>query len=94
MTRPIIRIPESAWRADRPRGLTPGERIPTAGDCYRFVLSNPAVDVCMTGPASAAQFQEALDAWERGPMSAEELAWMRRVGEAKYVRRSRFGLRS
>jgi predicted aldo/keto reductase-like oxidoreductase len=70
--------------------LPPGERVPTAADCYRFVLSHPAVDVCMTGPANPAQFQEALDAWERGPMQADELAWMRRVGEALYLKRSRF----
>jgi predicted aldo/keto reductase-like oxidoreductase len=70
--------------------LPPGERVPTAADCYRFVLSQPAVDVCMTGPASAAQFQEALDAWDRGPMQPDELAWMRRVGEALYLKRSRF----
>jgi len=61
--------------------VPPGERVPTATDCYRFVLSNPAVDVCMTGPANEAQAAEALRALELGPMSAEELAWMRRVGD-------------
>jgi aryl-alcohol dehydrogenase-like predicted oxidoreductase len=45
------------------------------------VLSNPAVDVCLTGPANEAQAGEALRAIELGPMSAEELAWMRRVGD-------------
>jgi len=35
----------------------------------------------MTGPANEAQAAEALRAIELGPMSAEELAWMRRVGE-------------
>ncbi len=61
--------------------LTPaGERTPTAGDCYRFVLSHPGVDVCATGPASAAHVEQALAARELGPMSEEELAWMRRVG--------------
>ena len=39
------------------------------------------VDVCMTGPANAAQAGEALRAAELGPMSEEELAWMRRVGD-------------
>jgi len=62
------------------------ERIPTAGDCYRFVLSNPAVDVCLSGPATAAHVEHALEALRRGPMSEDELVWMRRVGDAIYGR--------
>jgi len=65
------------------RKLPKGERVPTASDCYRFVLSRPEVDVCMTGPSNAAQMEEALGALSQGPMSESELAWMRRVGSAK-----------
>src|SRR5579862_6315903 len=64
--------------------IPPGVKIPTAADCYRFVLTQPAVNVCMTGPANGAQFREALGALQRGPMAEEELAWMRRVGDAVY----------
>lgn len=64
--------------------IPPGERVPTAADCYRFVLSQPAVNVCMTGPANGAQFQTALGALRLGPMTHDELAWMRRVGDAIY----------
>lgn len=64
--------------------IPPDEKLPTAGDCYRFVLSQPAVNVCMTGPANAAQFDDALEAVRRGPMAEDELAWMRRVGDAIY----------
>ena len=62
--------------------LPKGERAPAAVDCYRFVLTRPEVDVCMTGPASAAQMEQALEALRLGPMSEDELAWMRRVGRA------------
>ncbi|HLK66283.1 MAG TPA: hypothetical protein VKU19_22770 [Bryobacteraceae bacterium] len=62
--------------------LPAGERVPTASDCYRFALTRPEVDVCLTGPANAAQMDEALKTLERGPMNEEELAWMRRVGQA------------
>ncbi len=62
--------------------IPPGERTPTATDCYRFVMSNPSVDVCMTGPGTATHVREALEALDRGPMSIDELAWMRRVGQA------------
>lgn len=60
--------------------LPSNERTPTATDCYRYVMSRPEVDVCMTGPANAAQMDEALEALRLGPMSEDELAWMQRVG--------------
>ena len=63
-------------------GIPKGERTPTGGDCYRFVLTQPDVDVCLTGPATAQHVDEALEAFRRGPMTAEELEWMRRVGRA------------
>jgi aryl-alcohol dehydrogenase-like predicted oxidoreductase len=65
------------------RKLAAGEKVPAAADCYRFVLSRPEVDVCMTGPSNAAQMEEALRALDQGPMSEAEIAWMRRVGAAK-----------
>jgi aryl-alcohol dehydrogenase-like predicted oxidoreductase len=64
------------------RPLPKDERVPTATDCYRYVLSRPEVDVCMTGPSNAARMDEALEAVQRGPMKEEELAWMRRVGRS------------
>jgi aryl-alcohol dehydrogenase-like predicted oxidoreductase len=71
------------------QGFLPGahrlpraERAPTAADCYRYVLTRPEVDVCLTGPANAAQMEEALEALRLGPMAEDELAWMRRVGRA------------
>lgn len=62
--------------------LPPGERVPTATDCYRFVLSNPDVNATWTGPKNGAELDQALAALDAGPMSEEELAWMRRVGAA------------
>jgi aryl-alcohol dehydrogenase-like predicted oxidoreductase len=64
--------------------IPPAEKIPTAADCYRFVLTQPAVNVCMTGPSNAEQLQAALEALRLGPMAEDELAWMRRVGDAIY----------
>ncbi len=66
------------------RKVPAGDNLPTAADCYRFVLSRPEVDVCMTGPSNAAQMDEALRALEQGPLSEAEIAWMRRVGKAKH----------
>jgi aryl-alcohol dehydrogenase-like predicted oxidoreductase len=63
-----------------PQRVRGGERVPSASDCYRFVLTRPEVDVCLTGPANAAEMDEALRAVRLGPMSEDELAWMRRIG--------------
>lgn len=64
-----------------PKKISKGEITPRASDCYRFVLSQPQVDLCLAGPANAAQMGEALAALDRGPMSQEELDWMRRIGD-------------
>ena len=64
-----------------PKNTPTGSRTPTAVDCYRFVLSNRAVDLCLTGPATADQMEANLKALELGPLSEEEMQWMRRVGD-------------
>jgi aryl-alcohol dehydrogenase-like predicted oxidoreductase len=65
------------------------EKRPTAGDCYRFVLSSPYVDVVITGPSKAQQLEENLVEVAKGPMTAEELVWMRRIGDTVYGRKSK-----
>ena len=85
-TRPgLVAFTATSWRQLLKSGKIPGsERTPSATDCYRFVLSNSAIDVCMSGPANAAQARAALEAMDRGPLSEDEMAWMRRVGQAIY----------
>jgi aryl-alcohol dehydrogenase-like predicted oxidoreductase len=63
----------------RPKGWE--ERIPDAGMCYRFVLDNDNVDVALTAPRNLAQLEENLAAVEKGPLSLEDIAFMRRFGE-------------
>ena len=63
-----------------------GEKVPSAADCYRFVLSHPSVDICMTGTRNAEQLKENLRMLESGPMSEEEMNWMRKVGDHVYGR--------
>lgn len=63
-----------------------GEPVPRASDCYRFALTNPSVDVCLCGPANRAQVDEGMAALDRGPMDADEIAWMKRVGAAVKLR--------
>ncbi len=81
----LVSFTATSWRQLLKSSRIPaGEKRPTAGDCYRFVLSQPMVDVCMTGPGTRAHVDEALGALERGPMDEQELEWMRRVGAAIY----------
>lgn len=58
------------------------EQLPRSADCYRFALSSPSIDVCLSAPKDAAQLDEALTALDRGPLDEDEMAWMRRVGVA------------
>jgi len=82
----IVAYTATSWGQLLDPALTPrGEPTPTSADCYRFVLSSPSVHACFTGPRDRKQLDEALVALERGPLGAEELSWMRRVGE--HVRR-------
>lgn len=62
----------------------PGARALTAGDCYRFALSNPSVDVCLSGPQNGAQLREALATVGRGPLDPDERAWIEGVGDLVY----------
>jgi aryl-alcohol dehydrogenase-like predicted oxidoreductase len=79
----IISYTATRWRfmMRRPRGWSKDERIPTAGDAYRFVLSNPDVHVCLSAPSNIKQFNHNLEAFRKGPLSDDELAFMRRFGD-------------
>ena len=63
-----------------------GETPPTAGDCYRFVLGQPAVDLVLCGPSDRSQMQEALRALEQGPLPPDDVKRMQRIGDHIYGR--------
>lgn len=76
----IIAYTATDWRKLLARPSDYSGPVPTAGDCYRFCLTNPHVDVVLTGPADAKQLDENLAALEKGPMTEDELKWMRDFG--------------
>jgi aryl-alcohol dehydrogenase-like predicted oxidoreductase len=76
-----------------PARTPPGEPTPTGTDCYRFALSHPQVDCCLAGPDDAEQMRQALAALDLGPLDADALAWMHRVGDHIYGRDRTSGLR-
>jgi len=60
----------------------PKERkIPTAEQCYRFVLSNPDIHVCLTAPSNMKHFEENIAALEKGPLSDDEIKFMVEYGD-------------
>ncbi len=64
--------------------MPPGEVPLTAKECYRFVLSNPAVDVCMTGARNLEMMRENLETLDSGPLIPEEMERIRRIGDHVY----------
>ncbi len=79
----VVAYTATRWGTLLRRDMVPAsEPVPRASDCYRFALSNPSVNIVLAGPANRAELDEALAALERGPLSADEMAWMRRVGAA------------
>lgn len=73
-----------------PKGYPRGARIPTAGLCYRFVLSNPAVHVCLMAPGNLKQFQQNLAEIQRGPLPIDEMRFIRQFGELVAGRKQYF----
>ena len=88
-----------AYTATRWRGLLKRPKdwsgpVMTASDCYRFCLSNPHVDLVLTGPKTRRQLQENLsELCEKGSLSEEENSWIRDYGKIVYKKSSRFTFR-
>ena len=81
----IVTFTATCWgQLLKPKLLPPGERPLAPADCYRFVLSHPDVNVCVTGPSTAAQMEDNLKAIEAGPLDKEEMARFRRIGKHIY----------
>ncbi len=57
---------------------------PTAADCYRFVLTNPSIDVCMTGTKTIREMRENLKVLESGPMDETEIKEFVSIGDYLY----------
>lgn len=64
-----------------PRKMPSGISPPSAPDCYRFVLSNPSVQVAICGPKSDDEMAAGLTVLKSGPMGEQELERMRMIGD-------------
>jgi aryl-alcohol dehydrogenase-like predicted oxidoreductase len=59
----------------------------SAGDCYRFVLSHPVVDACLTAPSKLKELEENTAAVRLGPLDEASLARVREFGDAVHGRK-------
>lgn len=65
----------------RPKELPEGSRVPTAGECYRFVLSSPHVHTVLTSPRNEKQLRDNAAAVQQGPLAEDDLRFMRTFGD-------------
>jgi len=91
-TRPgIVSYTATRWgQMCNPKKMPPGESALSGSDCYRFVLSHPAVDVCINGSKDTTQMREALKTLELGPLSAGEMERIQKIGDYVHQHTSRF----
>ena len=88
----VVSYTATRWRylLRRPRGWPAHGRVPTAGLCYRFVLSNPHVNVCLTAPSNLAQLEENLASLQSGPLPEVDMQFMREFGDAVHKQHRKF----
>jgi len=68
----------------RPGGWPASRPVPTARQCYRFVLSHPCVHLCLAGPRTLGQVKELVGVMGDGPLSPDELTFMREFGDGRH----------
>lgn len=76
LIRPVKGIEMPPFPGDAAAGVPPL----TPALCYRFALSSPHVHVVLTAPKTSAELEQNLEALEAGPLSPEELEWVRDYG--------------
>ncbi|MBI4166175.1 MAG: aldo/keto reductase [Acidobacteria bacterium] len=88
----VIGYTATRWTAllRHPRGWPKDGRVPTPGMCYRFVLSNPHVHICLTAPRNLREFEENLSAFREGLLDPADMAFMRDFGVAVHAQRRWF----
>lgn len=85
----IVSFTATRWKQLLKQKKMPENEIPPpAADCYRFVLSHSAVDVCMMGARNIEQMRQNLAILDQGPMTDEEMNRMRKIGDYVHEKKS------
>jgi aryl-alcohol dehydrogenase-like predicted oxidoreductase len=81
---PIVAFTATRWGTLlAPHADWPGQP-PTASDCYRYCLAEPAVQVVLTAPRSLAELEQNLDVLELPPLSKRERGQWQLFGDLVY----------
>jgi len=81
----LVSFTATSWgQLLKQKKMPSGVQAPSAGDCYRFVLAREEIDVCMMGVKDQAMLHENFTALEKGPMSPDEQADMKTIGNYIY----------
>jgi aryl-alcohol dehydrogenase-like predicted oxidoreductase len=88
----IVSYTATRWRRllRPPKGWPEQRGVPTAAMCYRFVLSNPHVDVVLTAPSNPKQLEENLRSLEQGPLDEDEMRFIRQFGDEVHAMKKWF----
>ncbi len=78
----LVAYTATSWRKLLKPPRSWGDRAATAGECYRFCLTSPHVDVVLCSPGNVAELREDVAAVARGPLAEDEMAFMRALGRA------------
>ena len=70
----------------KPSRMPKGEKPLTSSECYRFVLSNPYVHLCLSGPKNREEMRAALETLEDSPLDEKEMERIRRIGDHVHKR--------
>jgi aryl-alcohol dehydrogenase-like predicted oxidoreductase len=76
----VVAYTATSWRKLLRKPRAWAGRAMTPGECYRWVLASPHVDVVLCGPRSAAEWRADLAAVREGPLPEGDVAWMREFG--------------
>jgi aryl-alcohol dehydrogenase-like predicted oxidoreductase len=82
--KPVVAFTATRWGTLlEPHPAWPGP-LPTASDCYRYCLAQPAVQVVLTAPQALAELENNLKVLELRPMSAQKCRQWQRFGDLVY----------
>ncbi|MBD3287375.1 hypothetical protein GF337_01110 [candidate division KSB1 bacterium] len=84
----IVSFTATRWRyLLNPKKMPEGETPLTAADCYRFVMENPHINICMMGAKNIDQMRENLKVLDMPPLTEEEMNRIKRIGDYVYQRK-------
>lgn len=76
----VVAYTATAWRKLLVKPLGWNGEPATPGDCYRFCLSSPHVDVVLMGVRTQQELEENLRVLDRGPLDDAEMQRLRAFG--------------